>query len=90
MSEQERISKRKERSRALKAQGSVVRLAGNTHRDVEQKLNEVDAAFDDYLAAASASAAGPSVVVGQQQPHQVVRPLSDEALVQGFRQTSGE
>lgn len=89
MSHQERISKRKERSRASKAEETGVRPAGNTHQDVEQKLNEVDAAFDDYLAAASASA-GPSVVVGQQQSHQVVRPLSDEALVQGFRQTSGE
>lgn len=91
MSQQERIKEsRKKGSRASRTAETAIRAAGTTHQDVEQKLNAVDAAFDDYLATAGASATGPGVVVGEQQAHQVVRPLSDEALVQGFRQTSGE
>lgn len=90
MSEQERRHKRREKQRNTKAEETPIRPIGNRHEDVERKLKEVDAAFDDYLATAGTSAVGPSVNVGQQQSHQVVRPLSNEALVQGFRQTSGE
>ena len=59
------------------------------HEDIEKKLSELDSALDDYLTATSQPAPD-SVVVGHQQPHQVVQPLADEVLVQGFRQTSGE
>lgn len=73
---------------------------GNTQEANEQlneQLNELDASIDEYLS--NPAAAGPSVVVGDQQQHQVERPaqasqaertLTDERLVRGFQQTTGE
>lgn len=71
-------------------------VSTNTQEASEQ-LRKLDASIDEYLA--NPTAAGPSVVVGDQQRHQVERPtqnaqeeryLSDERLVRGFHQTTGE
>jgi hypothetical protein len=90
MAEQERIQRRKQRQKSSQRTESMVSPATSDARyeDAEKKLSEVDAAFDDFLAT-NQPATG-NVVVGQQQPHQVVKPLSNEAFVRGFHQTSGE
>lgn len=90
MAEQKRLARRKEGQKSSRpAESAVLLTSGNTrHEDAGKKLSEVDAAFDDFLAT-NQTAAG-SVVAGQQQPQQVVKPLSDAEFVQGFRQTGGE
>jgi hypothetical protein len=90
MAEQERIVRRKLRSKSSRpTESATLPASGNTRQEeAGKKLSEVDAAFDDFLAAHQ-TAAG-SVVAGQQQPQQVVKPLSDAEFVQGFRQHGGE
>ena len=91
MPEQERIHKRKKRQKntQITESASLPSASDTRYEDAEKKLSDVDAAFDDFLATNQPAAAS-SVIVGQQQPQRVVKPLSDEALVRGFRQTSGE
>lgn len=69
----------------------------NNAQEAGEQLKKLDASIDEYLA--NPVAAGPSVVVGDQQRHQVESPtqnaqeeryLSDERLVRGFHQTTGE
>ncbi len=61
---------------------------GERRREAEEQLKRIDDVLSEYQA--YQTPAVPSIVVGQTQAHQVVRPLSDEELVKNFRQTRGE
>lgn len=91
MSEQARVQRRKQRTKRSENDVEEIQPAAHDtrHEDIEKKLSEIDAAFDEYLVATSQPAAD-SVVVSEQQTHQVVKPLSAEEFVRAFRQTSGE
>lgn len=53
-----------------------------------EQLSRLDATFDEYLA--QTSTADDAAIVGQPEAHLLARPLSNEALVRGFRQARGE
>ena len=62
--------------------------AGAEGAAVRQNLSRFEAAVNEYLT--DTSAADNAANVGRPQEHAQVRPLSDEALINGFRQTVGE
>ena len=103
MAEQERLSQNPSHHREREAEQP---LAGTTAPGASSVYQEGRDAFtqrfNEFLAAQhapEAPASGSSAPLGQRQAHQVVRPgstgqvvkrISNEQLVEGFRQTSGE
>ena len=63
--------------------------AASGENEAEKRLRSLDAAADDLINR-RIELAGQSVVAGEQQPHRTQNPLSDEAVVKGFKQTPGE
>ena len=92
MSEQKRIRRESQRHRQVKDEQPTVQTAGSNASEIGEQLKKLDAAIGEAVAntATPAPAASSSAVVGQATPHQVLRPLSEEAFVKNFRQTSGE
>jgi hypothetical protein len=88
MAEQARIRPQRSRRKASR-HSEPARATGRVQEnDLERKLQQIDAAFDSYMAAGGSAAE--SIVLGEHQAQQVVKPLSDERLVQDFRQLPGE
>jgi hypothetical protein len=90
MAEQMRASEKQTgRRRRIRTGQSEQHESNDDQRNenVGEELTKLDAAFDEYLADTSRDEI---VVAGQQQSHLLSSPLSNEALVRGFRQTRGE
>jgi hypothetical protein len=103
MAEQERISLNQSHRRQREAEQQLLGANAQGASSVYQEGREIfTQRFDEFLATMNSPevpAAGSSAPLGQQQPHIVARPrstgqivkhISNEQLVEGFRQTSGE
>ncbi len=104
MPEQERITQNTEHHRQSERQVPLLGEDGSGASSTYSKSRDaLSQRFDEVLTTLNTveePAAGPSAPLGQSQVHQVVQPrrstrsstrnVSNERLVQGFRQTSGE
>ncbi len=61
---------------------------GEGRREAEEQLKKIDDVLAEYRP--NQTPVNPSVIVGEEQPHQVVKPLSDEEVVKNFHQIAGE
>jgi hypothetical protein len=75
------------RSRRRRANQSELQDTSEFDSAAREQLSRLDATLDEYL---QSSAVDDAAIVGQPEAHLLARPLSNEALVRGFRQTRGE
>lgn len=66
---------------------SVVQTDGQTYEELQNRLNEVDEIITDIV---TPSTSETSVVMGEQDRHEVRPIITNEELVNSFRQQSGE